>query len=219
MDPGYARTDTLPVHPRATAASFRNDITVGAHARTPSRRRGAAPVHRGGDPAPRGSARRSGGPRDVSRAAAVGTLGRSLGAVLPPELGGAGFTLPEYLAIGEQEGRTLHGPAVFGADATLDVRMLHESGSESVRGEYLAPLAAGTAVAGYGMTEPGISGSDASLLRGALSLIVVPACTPGFRVVRPLSVLGLESDQWELEFLTCGCPRTISWANGAGAAP
>ena len=171
------------------------------------------------------------------------------GLYYPPTLGGAAFTLPEYLAIAEQEGRALHGPAVFGADATLDVWMLHESGSERVRTEYLAPLAAGTAIASYGMTEPGVSGSDASLLRteaqlaqgmwtvrgrkwftsrggratfttvvartealgkpirSALSLIVVPACTPGFRVVRPLSTLGLECDQWELEFADARVPE------------
>ncbi|MBV8541653.1 MAG: AMP-binding protein [Pseudonocardiales bacterium] len=183
------------------------------------------------------------------------------GLYYPPELGGGGFTLPEYLAIGEQEGRTLHGPGVFGADATLDVWMLHESGSERVRREYLAPLAAGTAVAGYGMTEPGVSGSDASLLRtearlaqgmwtvhgrkwftcrggratfttvvartealgrpirGALSLIVVPAGTPGFRVVRSLSVLGLESDQWELEFADARVPEDhLVGRRGRGSA-
>lgn len=171
------------------------------------------------------------------------------GLYYPPELGGCGFTLPEYLPIAEQEGRALLGPAVFGADAALDVRMLHESGSDRIRREYLAPLVAGTAVASYGMTEPGVSGSDASLLRtearlaqgmwtvhgrkwftsrggratfttvvartgalgrpvrSALSLIVVPACTPGFRVVRPLSTLDLEPDQWELEFTDARVPE------------
>ena len=183
------------------------------------------------------------------------------GLYYPPELGGAGFTLPEYLAIAEQEGRTLAGPAVFGADATLDVWMLHESGSERVRREYLAPLAAGTAVASYGMTEPGISGSDASLLRtearlaqgmwtvhgrkwftcragratfttvvartealgrplrSALSLIVVPAGTPGFRVLRPLPTLGLETDQWELEFAGARVPEDhLVGQRGRGSA-
>lgn len=183
------------------------------------------------------------------------------GLYYPPELGGAGFTLPGYLAIAEQEGRALPGPAVFGADTTLDVRMLHESGSKRVRQEYLAPLAAGTAVASYGMTEPGISGSDASLLRtearlaqgmwtvhgrkwftcrggratfttvvartealgrpirSALSLIVVPADTPGFRVLRPLSTLGLETDQWELEFAGARVPEDhLVGQRGRGSA-
>ncbi|MGH3670491.1 MAG: AMP-binding protein, partial [Pseudonocardiaceae bacterium] len=171
------------------------------------------------------------------------------GLYYPPELGGCGLTLPEYLPIAEQEGRALHGPAVFGADATLDVWMLHESGSERVHREYLAPLAAGTAVASYAMTEPGVSGSDASLLRtqarlaqgmwtvhgrkwftsrggratfttvvarteglgkpirSALSLLVVPADTPGFQVIRPLPTLGLEPDQWELEFADARVPE------------
>jgi acyl-CoA synthetase len=179
----------------------------------------------------------------------------------PPELGGCGFTLPEYLPIAEQEGRALHGPAVFGADATLDVWMLHESSSDRVRREYLDPLAAGTAVASYGMTEPGVSGSDASLLRtqaqlaqgmwtvhgrkwftsrggratfttvvarteglgkpirSALSLIVVPAGTPGFRVVRPLSTLGLDFDQWELEFAAVRVPEDhLVGQRGRGSA-
>ncbi|MGH3782527.1 MAG: AMP-binding protein [Pseudonocardiaceae bacterium] len=179
----------------------------------------------------------------------------------PAALGGCGFTLPEYLPIAEQEGRALHGPAVFGADATLDVWMLHESGSDRVRRDYLAPLAAGTAVASYGMTEPGVSGSDASLLRtqarlaqgmwtvhgrkwfttrggrstfttvvarteglgkpirSALSLLVVPADTPGFRVVRPLSTLGLEPDQWELEFADARVPEDhLVGQRGRGSA-
>lgn len=183
------------------------------------------------------------------------------GLYYPPELGGCELTLPEYLPIAEQEGRALHGPAVFGADTTLDVRMLHDSASDRVRREYLAPLAAGTAVASYGMTEPGVSGSDASLLRtqaqlaqgmwtvhgrkwftsrgghatfttvvartealgkpirSALSLIVVPAGTPGFRVVRPLSTLGLEPEQWELEFAAARVPEDhLIGQRGSGSA-
>ena len=171
------------------------------------------------------------------------------GLYYPPELGGRGFTLPEYLPIAEQEGRALHGPAVFGTDGTLDVWMLHESGSERVRRDYLGPLAAGSAVAGYGMTEPGVTGSDPSLLRteaqlaqgmwtvrgrkwfisragratfttvvartealgrpvrSALSLLVVPADVPGFRVVRPLETLGCAADQWEIEIVNARVPE------------
>lgn len=171
------------------------------------------------------------------------------GLYYPPELGGRGLSLLEYLPIAEQEGRALHGPAVFGADATLDVRMLHESGSERIRRDYLGPLAAGSAVASYGMTEPGATGSDPNLLRteaqlaqgmwtvrgrkwfisragqatfttvvartealgkplrSALSLLVVPADTPGFRVTRPLATLGIEADQWEIEIIGARVPE------------
>ena len=171
------------------------------------------------------------------------------GLYYPAELGGQGLTLPEYLPIAEQEGRALHGPAVFGADATLDVWMLHESGSDHVRREYLAPLTAGAAVASYAMTEPGVSGSDPNLLRteaklsegtwtirgrkwftsraghatfttvvartealgkpprSALSLIVVPADAPGFRVIRPLTTLGFPADQWEIELANARVPE------------
>jgi acyl-CoA dehydrogenase len=171
------------------------------------------------------------------------------GLYYPPELGGRGLTLVEYLPIAEQEGRALQGPAVFGADAALDVWMLHESGAERIRREYLGPLAAGSAVASYGMTEPGVTGSDPSLLRtearlaqgmwtvrgrkwfisragratfttvvarteplgkplrSALSLLVVPTSTPGFRVIRPLVTLGSEADQWEIEIMNARIPE------------
>ncbi len=111
------------------------------------------------------------------------------------------------------------------------------------------------------MTEPGVSGSDPSLLRteaqltqgmwtvrgrkwftcragratfttvvartealgrpirGALSLIVVPAGTPGFRVVRPLCTLGLEGDQWELEFADARVPEDYLVGQRGGAPP
>ena len=171
------------------------------------------------------------------------------GLYYPPELGGRGLSLLEYLPLAEQEGRALRGSAVFGADATLDIWMLHESGSERVRREYLGPLAAGSAVASYGMTEPGVTGSDPNLLRteaqlaqgmwtvrgrkwfisragqatfttvvartealgrplrNALSLLVVPTDTPGFQVTRPLTTLGIEADQWEIEITNARVPE------------
>jgi acyl-CoA synthetase len=183
------------------------------------------------------------------------------GLYYPPEFGGRARTLPEYLPIAEQEGRALHGSAVFGAEATLDVRMLHESGSAGIRREYLDALATGGAVASFAMTEPGVSGSDPSLLRteakfaqgswtvcgrkwficraghatfttvvarseplgrplrSALSLIVVPADTPGFRVIRPLTTLGVEADQWEIELANARVPEDhLVGQRGSGSA-
>jgi acyl-CoA synthetase len=183
------------------------------------------------------------------------------GLYYPPELGGQGFTLSEYLPIAEQEGRALHGPAVFGADATLDVWMLHESGSDHLRREYLEPLAVGAATASYAMTEPRVSGSDPSLLRteaqlsdgtwtirgrkwftsraghatfttvvartealgkparSALSLIVVPADAPGFRIIRPLTTLGFSADQWEIELANARVPEDhLLGQRGKGSA-
>jgi acyl-CoA synthetase len=183
------------------------------------------------------------------------------GLYYPPELGGPGLTLSEYLPIAEQEGRALHGPAVFGADATLDVWMLHESGSDRLRREYLEPLVAGAATASYAMTEPKVSGSDPSLLRteaqlshgtwtirgrkwftsraghatfttvvartealgkpprSALSLIVVPADAPGFRIVRPLTTLGFPADQWEIELADARVPEDhLIGQRGRGSA-
>jgi acyl-CoA synthetase len=183
------------------------------------------------------------------------------GLYYPPELGGQGLTLSEYLPIAEQEGRALHGPAVFGADAALDVWMLHESGSDRLRQEYLQPLAAGAATASYAMTEPKVSGSDPSLLRteaqlsdgtwtirgrkwftsraghatfttvvarteglgkpprSALSLIVVPADAPGFRIIRSLTTLGFPADQWEIELANARVPEDhLLGQRGRGSA-
>ncbi|MGH3611892.1 MAG: acyl-CoA dehydrogenase family protein [Pseudonocardia sp.] len=158
----------------------------------------------------------------------------------PAELGGRGLSLRDYLLVAEQEGRSIFGPAVLGADVVLDAHMLHRHGSPEVRRRYLEPLLAGEAVPSYGMTEPGRSGSDPSLMvtkadlvdgtwtvsgrkwwisnagraafttvvarteglgrppRQGFSMIVVPTDAPGFRVVRPLDVLGAHTGQYEI---------------------
>ncbi|WPK03114.1 acyl-CoA dehydrogenase family protein [Pseudomonas putida] len=66
--------------------------------------------------------------------------------------------LLHYLPLAEQEGRSEHGPAVFGAEAALDGYMLRH-GNEQLRQEVLAPVLAGEALASYGMSEPNSIGS------------------------------------------------------------
>ncbi|NER60400.1 acyl-CoA dehydrogenase [Pseudomonas sp. MAFF212428] len=66
--------------------------------------------------------------------------------------------LLDYLPLAEQEGRSEHGPAVFGAEAALDGYMLRH-GNELLRLQVLAPVLAGEAVASYGMSEPNSIGS------------------------------------------------------------
>lgn len=162
------------------------------------------------------------------------------GSFYPQALGGRIASLRDYLAVAEQEGRSEYAPAIFGDDATLDLHMLTRHASEDIRQRFLAPLAAGTLVSSYGMSEPDSIGSiPATLsshaefvdgqwllsgrkwficraeraglitviartgsgpLENALSMLLVPSDAPGFRVERPLSILGRFSGQAELSF-------------------
>jgi alkylation response protein AidB-like acyl-CoA dehydrogenase len=162
------------------------------------------------------------------------------GSFYPQAFGGRITSLRDYLAVAEQEGRSEYAPAIFGDDATLDLYMLTRHASEDIRQRFLEPLAAGTLVSSYGMSEPDSIGSiPATLnshaefvdgqwllsgrkwficraeraglitviartgsgpLENALSMLLVPSDAPGFRVERPLSILGRFSGQGELSF-------------------
>ncbi|UVM52862.1 acyl-CoA dehydrogenase [Pseudomonas sp. B21-015] len=162
------------------------------------------------------------------------------GSFYPQALGGRIASLRDYLAVAEQEGRSEYAPAIFGDDATLDLHMLTRHASEDIRQRFLAPLAAGTLVSSYGMSEPDSIGSipatlnshaefvdghwvlngrkwficraeraalvtviartGAGPLENGLSMLLVPSDAPGFRVERPLSILGRFSGQGELSF-------------------
>ncbi|MFH0244667.1 acyl-CoA dehydrogenase family protein [Streptomyces sp. HK10] len=82
----------------------------------------------------------------------------------PRELGGRGLSLGEFVHIGEAEGESEYGPAVMGSEHLLDALMLHRHASGAVRDHYLPGLVAGEVVPCYGMSEPGRSGSDPSLM-------------------------------------------------------
>ncbi|MEV1294316.1 AMP-binding protein [Pseudonocardia sp. NPDC049635] len=151
------------------------------------------------------------------------------------ELGGAGLALPDYLLLAEQEGRTLSGPAVFGTETVLDVRMVHAHGRPALQEHYLDRMCRGELLPSFGMTEPGRAGSvpeglatraervpDGWRITGrkwfisnagiadltvvvartgddGFSVFLVPTSAPGYRRVRPLTVLGGHSGQWEIE--------------------
>jgi acyl-CoA dehydrogenase len=83
----------------------------------------------------------------------------------PVELGGAGLALIEYVAIGEIEGRSAHGPTVLGSHTLLDALMLHRHAQPALRARLLGPLVGGDALPSFGMTGPGVPGSDPSQLR------------------------------------------------------
>ncbi|WP_269859345.1 acyl-CoA dehydrogenase family protein [Streptomyces sp. RPT161] len=82
----------------------------------------------------------------------------------PRELGGHGLRLAEYLCISEIEGRSAYGPVALGSDSLLDALMLQRYGGAEVRERFLEPLVQGRLTPCFGMTEPGRSGSDPSLM-------------------------------------------------------
>ncbi|GAA1914880.1 acyl-CoA dehydrogenase family protein [Streptantibioticus ferralitis] len=82
----------------------------------------------------------------------------------PRELGGHGLRLAEYLYISEIEGRSAYGPVALGSDSLLDALMLQRHAGAETRERYLDPLVRGRMTPCFGMTEPGRSGSDPSLM-------------------------------------------------------
>ncbi len=82
----------------------------------------------------------------------------------PRELGGQGLRLAEYLCVSETEGRSAYGPVALGSDSLLDALMLHRHAGAEVRERFLEPLVQGRLTPCFGMTEPGRSGSDPSLM-------------------------------------------------------
>ncbi len=84
---------------------------------------------------------------------------------LPVALGGGGLDLARYAPVAEVEGSSDYGPTALGSDLLLDATMLDQHGSAVVRERFLLPMVAGQARPSFGMTEPGVSGSDPAGLR------------------------------------------------------
>ncbi|MEU6809350.1 acyl-CoA dehydrogenase family protein [Streptomyces sp. NPDC046831] len=82
----------------------------------------------------------------------------------PAEIGGRGLPLADYVHIGEAEGESEFGPAVLGSEHLLDALMLHRHATPAVRDRYLPGVLDGRTTPCYGMSEPGRSGSDPSLM-------------------------------------------------------
>ncbi|WP_406863609.1 acyl-CoA dehydrogenase family protein [Streptomyces sp. HUAS MG47] len=178
----------------------------------------------------------------------------------PVEIGGRGLPLADYVHLGEVEGESEFGPAVLGSEHLLDALMLHRHATPAARDRYLPGILGGTVTPCYGMSEPGRSGSDPSLMttrakktaggweitgskwfsraagadfmtvmcrteplgvpnRQAFTMFLVPTDTPGFTLVRELSVLGTDGQHREVRLDGVTVPdENMIGERGAGFA-
>lgn len=101
-------------------------------------------------------------PQDVL--AQLGSLG-FLGVLVEQELGGAGLTYREYVAILEELGAVDGGVALtVAAHNSLGTNHIAMFGSDDQQRRWLPQLASGQMLAAWGLTEPG-SGSDSGAMR------------------------------------------------------
>jgi alkylation response protein AidB-like acyl-CoA dehydrogenase len=97
-------------------------------------------------------------PRElISKIAELGLLGVSF----PPEYGGAGMGEIGYCIMQEEIGRGCASTATFiGAHQSIGASGIYMFGTEEQKQKYLVPLAEGTKIGAYALTEPN-AGSDA----------------------------------------------------------
>lgn len=91
----------------------------------------------------------------------LGELG-FLGAIFPEEYGGAGFGYGDYAVLVEELARADASVAItVAAHVSLAANHIYEQGTDEQKARFLKPLAAGTALGAWSLTEPG-AGSDAA---------------------------------------------------------
>jgi len=94
----------------------------------------------------------------------MGEMGM-LGAIIPPEFGGAGLSYPEYVVLVEELSRVDGSVGLFAAaHNSLCTNHIFLFGSEEQKRLYVPDLASGRKIGAWGITEAG-SGSDAGGMR------------------------------------------------------
>jgi len=96
--------------------------------------------------------------------AKLGALG-FMGALFPPELGGAGLDYVAYALVVEELSRVDGSVGItMWAHNSLCTNHIYTFGTPAQRDRYVPPLARGEVLGAWGLTEPG-SGSDAAAMR------------------------------------------------------
>jgi acyl-CoA dehydrogenase len=87
---------------------------------------------------------------------------------LPKEVGGTGMGYLTLALLSEMMGRSPIGPAIFGTMApdAGNAEILWHAGSDEQKERYLMPLVEGKIRSCFAMTEPEVSGSDPTMLKG-----------------------------------------------------
>ena len=87
---------------------------------------------------------------------------------VPPEAGGTGRGFLYYACLNEEIGRSFMAQLVFGCQApdAGNAELLHLFGTPAQKERFLRPLVAGEVRSFFSMTEPEVSGSDPTTLRG-----------------------------------------------------
>lgn len=83
----------------------------------------------------------------------------------PEHLGGGGLPFLDYVHVNEVQGRSEYGQIALGTFTLQDSLMLDRYASEEWRSAYLEPIVRGDFWPSFAMTEPGIAGSDPTLLQ------------------------------------------------------
>jgi acyl-CoA dehydrogenase len=170
---------------------------------------------------------------------------------MPDERFGPGLTNWEYGLLCEEMGRSpMAAPMAFNCSApdTGNMEILAEHGTAEQRERWLEPLLEGRIRSCFSMTEPEVSGSDPTLLQArawldgdewvvdghkwftsgavgadlAIAMVVTdPDDTPGFNLVRPISVMGHDGGpgHCEIRYEECRVPKEfLLGERGAGFA-
>ncbi len=83
----------------------------------------------------------------------------------PEEIGGGGMPFMDYVFVNEVVGRSEIATVALGTHSLQDSIMLHRYASDQWREKYLKPLVDGEVFPSFGMTEPGVAGSDPTQLQ------------------------------------------------------
>ncbi|MCL2542248.1 MAG: acyl-CoA dehydrogenase family protein [Nocardioidaceae bacterium] len=83
----------------------------------------------------------------------------------PKHLGGGGLPFLDYVHVNEVQGRSEYGQVALGTFTLQDSLMLDRYASQEWRSAYLEPIVRAEFWPSFAMTEPGVAGSDPTLLQ------------------------------------------------------
>jgi acyl-CoA dehydrogenase len=88
----------------------------------------------------------------------------------PKEIGGGGAPFMAFVYLNEVIGRSYWGQNAVGSLTMQDSIMLHLYGTPEQKERWLKPLVAGEILPSVGLTEPGVAGSDPTLMQSTARL-------------------------------------------------